>query len=125
MLEALLAANLHTVSRAGALTALEGYGIATPWLPQDTPTIALYGAYGDESQPPGAPRPASGHSKDGRAELTQGLLSLGVSGDGGIPVRLGMRDGNRSERVEMPVALEAGLAWGCEGVRGIGADRQA
>src|SRR5262244_3753328 len=125
ILEALFAANLNQVYSAVALTALEVYAIATPWLHQDTTTIALYGAYADEPKTPGAPRPAYGHSKDGRDDLKQGLLSLGVSGDGGVPVRLGMRDGNRSDRVETPVAIEECLALGCEGVRGIVADSKA
>src|SRR5262249_24851169 len=98
---------------------------ATPWWHQDTTTMAQYGAYADEPQPPGAPRPAYGHSKDGRDDRKQVLLSLGVSGDGGVPVRLGMRDGNRSDRVETPVAIAECLALGCEGVRGIVADRKA
>src|SRR4030095_9638773 len=68
---------------------------------------------------------AYGHSKDGRDDLKQVLLSLGVSGDGGVPVRLGMRDGNRSDSVETPVAIEECLALGCEGVRGIVADSKA
>ena len=46
--------------------------------------MACYGAYADDPQTPGAPRPAYGQSKDGRDDLTQVLLSLGVSGDGGI-----------------------------------------
>ena len=125
ILEALFAANLNKVYSAVALNALEVYAIATPWLHQDTTTIALYGAYADEPKPPGAPRPAYGHSKDGRDDLKQGLLSLGVSGDGGVPVRLGMRDGNRSDSVETPVAIEECLALGCEGVRGIVADSKA
>ena len=54
--EALFAANLNTVFSAVALKALEVYAIATPWLPQDTTTIALYGAYADEPQRPEAPR---------------------------------------------------------------------
>lgn len=45
----------------------------------------------------GAPRPAYGHSKDGRDDLKQVLLSLGVSGDGGLLLRVGLRDGNRSD----------------------------
>jgi transposase len=125
ILEALFAANLNKVYSAVALNALEVYAIATPWLHQDTTTIALYGAYADEPKTPGAPRPAYGHSKDGRDDLKQVLLSLGVSGDGGIPVRLGMRDGNRSDSVETPVAIEECLALGCEGVRGIVADSKA
>jgi transposase len=125
ILEALFAANLTKVYSAVALNALEVYAIATPWLHQDTTTIALYGAYADEPKPPGAPRPAYGHSKDGRDDLKQVLLSLGVSGDGGVPVRLGMRDGNRSDSVETPVAIEECLALGCEGVRGIVADSKA
>jgi hypothetical protein len=44
---------------------------------------------------PRAPRPAYGHNQDGRADLQQVLLRLGVSGDGGIPLRLGVWDGNR------------------------------
>ena len=53
------------------------------------------------------------------------LLSLGVSGDGGIPLRVGLRDGNRSDSVETPVAIEECLALGLEGVRGIVADSKA
>ena len=102
ILDALFAANLNTVFSAVALKALEVYAIPTPWLHQDTTTIALYGAYEDEPQHPEAPRPAYGHSKDGRDDLKQVLLSLGVSGDGGLPLRLGLRDGNRSDSVETP-----------------------
>ena len=50
------------------------------------------------------------------------LLSLGVSGDGGLPLRLGLRDGNRRDSTETPVAIEECLALGLEGVRGIVAD---
>jgi transposase len=88
ILDALCAATLNTVLSAMALKTLEGYAIPTPWLHQDTTTMALYGAYEDEPQTPGAPRPAYGHSKDGRNDLKQVLLSLGVSGDGGVPCGL-------------------------------------
>ena len=125
ILDALFAVNLNTVFSAVALKALEVYAIPTPWLHQDTTTIALYGVYEDEPQTPGAPRPAYGHSKDGRADLKQVLLSLGVSGDGGVPLRLGVRDGNRSDSAETPVAIEECLALGLEGVRGIVADSKA
>ena len=87
--------------------------------------MTLYGAYEDEPQSPEAPRPAYGHNKDGHDDLKQGLLSLGVSGDGGIPLRVGMRDGNCSDRVETPRAIEACLALGLDGVRGIVADSKA
>ena len=53
------------------------------------------------------------------------LLSLGVSGDSGIPLRLGVRDGNRSDSVETPLAIEEYLALGLEGMCGIGADSKA
>jgi transposase len=125
ILDALCAAHLNTVLHAVALTALEGYAIPTPWLHQDTTTIALYGAYADEPQMPGAPRPPYGPRKDGRADLKHVLLSLGVSGDGGLPLRLGVRDGNRSESGETPLASEACLALGLEGMRGIVADSKA
>jgi transposase len=125
ILDALFAANLNKVFSAVALKALEVYAIPTPWLHQDTTTIVLYGAYEDDPQTPGAPRPAYGHSKDGRDDLKQVLLSLGVSGDGGLPVRLGLRDGNRSDSVETPLAIEECLALGLAGVRGIVADSKA
>jgi transposase len=125
ILDALFAANLNQVFSAIALKALEVYAIPTPWLHQDTTTIALYGAYAEEPQTLRAPRPAYGHSKDGRDDLKQVLLSLGVSGDGGLPVRVGLRDGNRSDSVETPVAIEECLALGLEGVRGIVADSKA
>ena len=44
ILDALFAANLNKVLSALALKALEVYAIPTPWLHQDTTTIALYGA---------------------------------------------------------------------------------
>src|SRR6516162_8116104 len=125
ILDALFAANLNKVLSALALKALEVYTIATPWLHQDTTTIVLYGAYENEPKTPRAPRPAYGHSKDGRDDLKQVLLSLGVSGDGGLPLRLGLRDGNRSDSVETPVAIEECLALGLDGVRGIVADSKA
>jgi transposase len=125
ILDALFAANLNGVLSAVALKALEVYAIATPWLHQDTTTIALYGAYADEPVTPGAPRPAYGHSKDGRGDLKQVLLSLGVSGDGGLPLRLGLRDGNTSDSVETPVAIEECLALGLQGVHGIVAESKA
>src|SRR5262245_51836443 len=66
ILDALFAANLNQVFSAMALKALEGYAIPTPWLHQDTTTIALYGAYADAPTTSHAPRPAYGHSKGGR-----------------------------------------------------------
>jgi transposase len=125
LLDALFAANLNQVFSVIALKALEVYSSPTPWLHQDTTTIVLYGAYKDEPQTPKAPRPAYGHSKDGRDDLKQVLLSLGVSRDGGIPLRLGIRDGNRSDSVETPLAIEECLALGLEGVCGIVADSKA
>ena len=125
ILEALFAANLNKVYSAIVLKALAVYAIPTPWLHQDTTTIALYGAYEDDPKTTGAPRPAYGHSKDGRDDLKQVLLSLGVSGDGGIPLRLGVRDGNHSDSVETPLAIEECLTLSLEGMRGIVADSKA
>jgi transposase len=125
ILDALFAANLKQVLSAIALKALEVYAIPTPWLHQDTTTMRLYGAYEDEPKSPEAPHPAYGHSKEGRDDLKQVLLSLGVSGDGGLPLRVGLRDGNRSESVETPLAIEECLAWGLDGVRGLVAESKA
>ena len=87
--------------------------------------MRLYGAYADEPKSPEAPHPAYGQSKDGRDDLKQVLLSLGVSGDGGLPLRVGLRDGNRSDSVETPLAIEECLALGLDGVRGIVAESKA
>src|SRR5919106_2832151 len=122
ILDALFAANLNKVFSAVVLKALEVYAIPTPWLHQDTTTIALYGAYADDPQSPQAPRPAYGHSKDGRDDLKQVVLSLGVSGDGGLPLRVGIRDGNTSDSLETPLAIEECLTLGLTGVQGIVAD---
>ena len=127
ILDALFAANLNRVFGAVALKALEVYAIPTPWLHQDTTTITLYGAYEEEPHPsagPVPPRPAYGHSKDGRDDLKQVLLSLGVSSEG-LPLRLGVRDGNTSDSTETPVAIEECVALGLDGVRGIVADSKA
>jgi transposase len=125
ILDALFAANLNRVFGAMALTALKTYAIGTPWIHQDTTTIALYGAYAREPDDTTAPRPAYGHSKDGRGELKQVLLSLGGSGDGGLPLRMGLHDGNTSDSIEVPRAIEASLALGLDGVKGIVADSKA
>jgi transposase len=127
ILDALFAANLNRVFGAIVLNALEVYAIPTPWLHQDTTTITLYGAYEEEphrSEGPVPPRPAYGHSKDGHDDLKQVLLSLGVSSEG-LPLRMGLRDGNTSDSTETPVAIEECLALGLEGVRGIVADSKA
>src|SRR5712691_797265 len=127
ILDALFAAPLNRVFGAIALNALEVSALSTPWLHQDTTTITLYGAYAEEARPvtaPVPPRPAYGHSKAGRDDLKQVLLSLGVSNEG-IPLRLGVRDGNTSDSRETPVAIEECLALGLDGVRGIVADSKA
>ena len=124
ILDALFAAHLNRVFGAIALNALDVYAISTPWLHQDTTTITLYGAYEDDPKTPGAPRPAYGHSKDGHDDLKQVLLSLGVSSEG-LPLRLGVRDGNTSDSRETPVAIEECLALGLDGMHGIVADSKA
>jgi transposase len=127
ILDALFAANLNRVFGAIALNALEVYALSTPWLHQDTTTITLYGAYEEEPHPGVGsvpPRPAYGHSKDGRDDLKQVLLSLGVSSEG-FPLRMGVRDGNTSDSTETPIAIEECLALGLDGVRGIVADSKA
>ena len=125
ILDALFAANLNQVFGAIALKALETYAIATPWIHQDTTTISLYGAYADVNDARHAPQPTYGHNKDGRGNLKQVLLSLGVSGDGGLPLRMGLRDGKRSDSVEVPQAIEESLALGLGGLKGIVADSKA
>ncbi len=125
ILDALFAANLNQVFGALALQALETYAICTPWIHQDTTTISLYGAYDDEAPEPGAPLPAYGHNKDGREDLKQVLLSLGVSSDGGLPLRMGLGDGNRSDSVDVRQAIEESITLGLGGLKGIVADSKA
>jgi transposase len=125
LLEALCAANLNQVFRTLALNALETSAIATPWLHQETSTTSLYGAYDDVGASSDAPRPASGHTKDGRGDLKQVLLSLGVSGDGGLPLRMGLRDGKTSASVEVLQAITERLVLGRDGCKGIVADAKA
>ncbi len=127
ILDALFAVHLNRVCGAIALNALEVSALATPWLHQDTTTITLYGAYEEEARPVKGlvpPRPAYGHSTDGHDDLKQVLLSLGVSSDG-LPLRMGLRDGNPSDSPETPVAIEACVALGLDGVRGMVADSKA
>src|SRR5499427_4645183 len=127
ILEALFAAHLNRVFGAIALNALDVYAVPTPWLHQDTTTLTLYGAYEEDTRPVQGlvpPRPAYGHSKDGRDDLKQVLLSLSVSSDG-LPLRVGIRDGNTSDSTETPVAIAECLALGLDGVRGIVADIKA
>src|SRR5262249_40611739 len=65
-LDALFAAQRTPVFGAIALPALEVYALSTPWLPQETTTITLYGAYAEAVRPVKGlvpPRPAYGHSK--------------------------------------------------------------
>src|SRR5262249_29861548 len=127
ILDTLFAANLNRVFGAIALNALEVYAVPTPWLHQDTTTITLYGAYEEETRPVQGlvpPRPAYGHSKDGHDDLKQVLLSLGVNSEG-LPLRVGVRDGNTMHSTATPVAIEECLALGLDGMRGIVADSKA
>jgi hypothetical protein len=48
-----------------------------------------------------------------------------VSGAGGLPLRLGRRDGHTSDSTEQPVAIEACLALGLDGGLGMVADSKA
>src|SRR5919199_1840658 len=127
ILDGLFAAQLNRVFGAIALNALEVYAVPTPWLHQDTTTITLYGAYEEEVRPVQGlvpPRPAYGHSKDGHDDLKQVLLSLGVNSEG-LPLRLGVRDGNTSDSRETPVAIAECLALGLDGMHGIVAASKA
>ena len=127
ILDGLFTAHLNRLFGAIALNALEVYAISTPWLHQDTTTITLYGAYEQEphrGDGPVPPRPAYGHSKDVHDDLKQVLLSLAVSSEG-LPLRLGVRDGNTSDSTETPMAIEECVALGLDGVRGIVADSKA
>jgi hypothetical protein len=127
ILDARFAANLNRLLGAIALHALAVYAISPPWLPQDTTTITLYGGSEEEARPVAGlvpPRPASGHSQDGRDDLKQVLLSRGVSREG-LPLRMGLRDGNPRDSTETPVAIEEGLALALDGVRGMVADSKA
>jgi hypothetical protein len=124
-LDAVFAAPLHEVFGAMALKTLELEAISPPWMHHETTPIALSGAYADVSDASPAPRPASGPHKDGRGDLKQVLVSLGVSGAGGLPWRMGRRDGHTSESVEVPQAIAESLALGLNGFQGLVAAAKA
>lgn len=124
-LDALFAANLGEVFSAIALRTLETYQVQTPWLHQDTTTIGLYGAYEERGADAQGPRPTYGYSKDGRDDLKQVLLSLGVSGDGGLPLRMGLHDGHTSDTGDVPRAIQESLDLTLDGLQGLVADSKA
>ena len=124
-LDALFDANLGEVFSTIALQALKTYQVETPWIHQDTTTISLYGAYEEVRPDDRGPRPSYGYSKDGRGDLKQVLLSLGVSGDGGLPLRMGLHDGNLSDSVDVPNAIEQSVSFSLDGLHGIVADSKA
>jgi transposase len=124
-LDALFDATLNQVFSAIALRTLETYQVETPWIHQDTTTIGLYGAYEAARESAQEPHPAHGYSKDGRNDLQQVLLSLGVSGDGGLPLRMGLHDGNASDSVDVPRAIEQSVALNLDGLQGLVADSKA
>jgi transposase len=124
-LDALFAANLGEVFSAIALRALAIYQVQTPWIHQDTTTIGLYGAYEEGRADAQGPRPTYGYSKDGRDDLKQVLLSLGVSGDGGLPLRMGLHDGHTSDTVDVPRAIAQSVVLNLDGLQGIVADSKA
>jgi transposase len=124
-LDALFDANLGEVFSAIALRALETYQVEVPWIHQDTTTISFYGAYEDHPGEDKGPRPTYGYSKDGRDDLKQVILSLGVSGDGGLPLRMGLHDGNYSDTVDVPEAIEQSVEFNLGGLHGIVADSKA
>ena len=124
-LDALFDANLNQVFSAIALRTLAAYHVQTPWIHQDTTTIGLYGAYTAAQDDAQGPCPAYGYNKDRRGDLKQVLLSLGVSGDGGLPLRMGLHDGNTSDNVDVPRAIEQSLALNLDGLQGMVADSKA
>jgi transposase len=108
-----------------ALRALETYQVQTPWIHQDTTTIRFYGTYEDGRDAGQGPRPTYGYSKEGRGDLKQVLLSLGVSADGGLPLRMGLHDGNTSDSVDVPRAIEQSVALNLHGLKGLVSDSKA
>ena len=118
-LDALFDANLHQIFSAISLRALDIYQVETPWLHQDTTTISFYGAYEEGRDEGQGPRPTYGYSKDARGDLKQVLLSLGVSGDGGLPLRMALHDGNTSDNVDVPRAIEQSMALTLDGLKGL------
>jgi transposase len=124
-LDALFDAHLGEVFGAMALRALETYQVETPWIHQDTTTMSFYGAYEDRQVEDKGPRPTYGYSKDGRDDLKQVILSLGVSGDGGLPLRMGLHDGHYSDTVDVPEAIEQSVGFNLGGLHGIVADSKA
>jgi hypothetical protein len=126
-LDARWAAPFHRVFGAIALNALEVYALSSPGLQQDTTTLRRSGAYEEAIRPVAGlvpPRPAAGHSQEGRDALKPGLLRLGVSREG-LPLRLGGRAGKPRDRPEPPRAIAEWGALGRDGGRGLVAASKA
>jgi hypothetical protein len=121
-LDALFAANLNKVLSAVALKALEVYAIATPWLHQDTTTIAQQGG-------PASARPHRAKARSGgwaTRYASGNLPGLGVPSrsDGGRAdagdarraavggVRASARSG--SSRTKPVTSMYGGSAWPAE-----------
>jgi transposase len=124
-LDALFDANLGEVFSAIAWRALETYPVETPWIHQDTTTMSFYGADEDRQVEDTGPRPTYGYSQEGRDDLKQVILSLGVSGDGGLPLRMGLHDGHHSDSVDVPEAMEQRVGYNLGGLHGMVADSKA
>ena len=113
MLDALCAANLKQVCNASRSRRMPSRRCGPSRYDDDDPM----GAYEDLPAPqrqeaakeaaPVAPCPTHGYNKDGHLELKQVSLHLGVSGDSGLPRRLGRRAGHTSDSTETSVTIEA------------------
>jgi transposase len=77
--------------------ALENNLLDSPLAHLDSTSLSVEGEYEEENEE-GVIKISYGHSKDHRPDLKQAVMSLVVSGSGGIPIWMEPQDGNSSDK---------------------------
>lgn len=95
-LDALYAADRHTLMTKASSNAIRVHALSTDVVHNDSTTISFSGAYesvGDEQ----SIVPKRGHNKDGRPDAKQLIFNLNMLGDGHVPIHANFHDGNTSD----------------------------
>jgi len=101
MLDRLFDADRASLLTETVLAVIDGFGIDTSQLHNDSTTVTVTGAYRDADgyRRSGKATPAirHGHNKDYRPDLKQLLFILTVTADGAVPIAYRTGDGNTSD----------------------------
>ncbi len=100
------------VNAAATLAAVRAYDLDTKQVHLDTTSVSVYGEYEASTAPSDAedlqavPHVTYGYSKARRPDLKQIVFSLGVTGDGAVPIFGRVSSGNRSDAEELRFTLK-------------------